>query len=85
MHFKNLAADGSDDFPTADTRPQGHGQGAEEFYQVRDFQAGNKPPDTKARVMIPIDFWASLEPREKAIRLLIRLAAGWQPGLLWPV
>ena len=42
MHFKNLAADGADDFPTADTRPQGHGQGAEEFYQVRDFQAGDK-------------------------------------------
>ena len=27
-----------------------------------------KPPDTRARVMIPMDFWASLEPWEKAIR-----------------
>ena len=27
-----------------------------------------KPPDTNARVMIPMDFWASLEPWEKAMR-----------------
>ena len=26
------------------------------------------PPDKRARVMIPMDFWASLEPWEKAMR-----------------
>ena len=33
-----------------------------------------KPPEKRASVMIPIDFWASLEPCEKAI---VAAAAIW--------
>ncbi len=42
VHLEYFASDGTDDFPAADAGPQGHGQGTEEFDQVRYFQAVNE-------------------------------------------
>ena len=38
MHLEYLAADGTDDFPSAYAGTQGHGGGAEQFDDGRDFQ-----------------------------------------------
>ena len=38
MHLEYRAADGTDDFPSAYAGTQGHGGGAEQFDDGRDFQ-----------------------------------------------